>query len=213
MSTAENDGEQQAHRGRPTDDEGEVSPISGVHLPTALHAVLELRGVFKVAEAKRHVDQLVAQAKRTDDPIEAMMIEQLAVAHHRIATLHVRAAEAEDLAGTEAYTSAATRLLGEFRRLALALQTYRTPTQGRSTTVVHRVEQWNQAEGDQEVGYARADGDGGEGQRICRDSELVGNPPAEDATDDLHARRRQKYEEPAAGGRRQAEPTASGTAD
>jgi hypothetical protein len=57
-----------------------------------------------------------------------MMIEQLVMAHFRVAQLHVDAGYCKGAEGMKLYTAAAARLLGEFRRTALALQAYGTTT-------------------------------------------------------------------------------------
>lgn len=93
-------------------------------------------------------DQLVRDAGNPGDPIEVMMIEQAALAHHQIATLHVRAAAATTVEATKAYQAVACRLMGEFRRLVLALQTYRAPARPKQFTVV---KQQNVAAGDQQI--------------------------------------------------------------
>ncbi len=56
------------------------------------------------------------------DPIERMLLEQLALAHFRIGQLHVRASEAQGLEAVRVYNSVAARMLGEFRRTVLALR-------------------------------------------------------------------------------------------
>jgi len=50
------------------------------------------------------------------------------LAHYRIGVLHYRSADAETIDAGKIFSSAASRLLGEFRRLALALNTYRGKT-------------------------------------------------------------------------------------
>ena len=57
-----------------------------------------------------------------------MMVEQIAMAHHTIGCLNIRAARAETLEQAKVYNAAAARLLGEFRRIILALKKYREPT-------------------------------------------------------------------------------------
>ena len=174
--------------------------LSELHVPACLHAVLDMGQVASPKAAKAYVDELAKEAKRANDPVEAMMVEQLALAHHRIASLHARAAAADGIRGVEVYSSAAQRLLDEFRRLTLTLRDYRTPIQGRSTTVVHRVEQFNQARGDQDVTYAKADSPEGGSRLNCRDTEL-GSTEHEEGDNDLHERRRRAQESASRGGR------------
>ena len=54
-----------------------------------------------------------------------MLLEQLALAHFRIAQLHVCAGTAKSIEGAKVYNSVTARLWGEFRRTALALRAYR----------------------------------------------------------------------------------------
>lgn len=60
------------------------------------------------------------------DPIERMLIEQLCLAHFRVAQLHGAAGQANGLEGMKILNSVAARMLGEMRRTALGLKAYRT---------------------------------------------------------------------------------------
>ncbi len=95
-------------------------------------------------------DQLFRDAGNPDDPIERMLIEQLAFAHHNLARLYIQATSATTPKQTEIYYAAAARLLSEFRRLALAFRDYRTPLIRQPQTVVR---QQNVAAGDQQIAY------------------------------------------------------------
>ena len=72
------------------------------------------------------------------DPIERMMIEQIALAHHKIGELYFRARRANSPEKVKVYHAAITALLGEFRRMALALKSYREPTPAKHVTVVRQ---------------------------------------------------------------------------
>lgn len=171
--------------------------IGDTHISLCFDRVVEMQNAASKLAAKRYVENLLEQAKQTDDPIEAMMIQQLILAHHRIANLHVFAASAKKVDVSEVYSSMAQRLLGEFRRLATALREYRTPATGKQTTVVHRidrVEQLNHAEGSQDVSYAKAAGPEGGVQMLARDSELVSNDDQEVPHELLEAREHQLEE-------------------
>jgi len=74
---------------------------------------------------KAYLDRLLTDSGNPRDPIARMMIEQLAMAHFRVGQLHVRAASAEGIEALKILTTATARLLGEFRRTALALATIR----------------------------------------------------------------------------------------
>jgi hypothetical protein len=71
------------------------------------------------------LDRLAANTVDPGDAVEVMMIEQLTLCHFRAAQLQAQAAEAKGLEAIQIYNIAAARLLAEFRKTALALQTYR----------------------------------------------------------------------------------------
>jgi hypothetical protein len=80
---------------------------------------------FDGPAAQAYLQHLLEDAGHPRDPIERMMVEQLAVAHFRIVQLHVRAQKAHGVEAAKLYNAAAARLLGEFRRTALGLRAYR----------------------------------------------------------------------------------------
>jgi hypothetical protein len=83
-----------------------------------------------------YVDQLMVEAGEPKDPIERLLIEQIGLAHHNIGRLYIQASSADTLEQAKVYNAAATRLLAEFRRAALALKKYREPTPTRNITLV-----------------------------------------------------------------------------
>jgi hypothetical protein len=105
---------------------------------------------FTVAAFKAYHDNVLEAAGQPSDPIEAMLVEQLLWAHHRIGTLHAQAARATTPETTGLYNAAAVRLIGEFRKTSLALRDYRSPAAPKHLTVVR---QQNLANGDQQVAY------------------------------------------------------------
>jgi hypothetical protein len=70
-------------------------------------------------------NKLLADCGSPTDPIEVMLIEQLALAHLNMGLLHCKASNAGSVECATAYSGAASRLMGEFRRSALALLAYR----------------------------------------------------------------------------------------
>jgi hypothetical protein len=84
-----------------------------------------LGSTFDGAAYKIYLDDVLSRCSDPADPIERMLLEQLALAHHALGRLHVRAAEARSLPEAQLYHASAARLLGEFRLTALALKTYR----------------------------------------------------------------------------------------
>ena len=108
-----------------------------LHLPNALTRMIGERSLGTLG-SKAYFNTVLGEAGDPADPVERMMVEQLLLAHHRLAHLYTQA----DLAQTPEFArvlhGAANRLLGEFRRLALALRIYRQPPSSRSFSVVHQ---------------------------------------------------------------------------
>lgn len=94
--------------------------------PALMASALALDKFLETAAYSAYLEQLLADAGNPTDPIERMLIEQLCLAHFRIAQLHVGAGQAEKAEAVKMYNSVAARMLGEFRRTALALRAYRT---------------------------------------------------------------------------------------
>jgi len=103
-----------------------------------------------------YLDQILDEAGQPTDPIERMLIEQIAMAHHNIGRLYVRASLAETLDQVNVYNAAAARLLAEFRRATLALKKYREPTPPRNYTLV---KQQNVAQ-NQQVAFVNGEASG-----------------------------------------------------
>ena len=75
---------------------------------------------------KQYRDILLEDAGSPSDPLEIMLIEQLALAHFSIGRLQVKSCSMEVPKLATAYADSATRLLGEFRRCTLALEDFRS---------------------------------------------------------------------------------------
>jgi hypothetical protein len=81
--------------------------------------------IFDVHTFKVYLDDLLKRSGASSDPIEQMLVHQLAQAHFAIGRLHVRSSGSRGTVEAVAYTAAAARLMAEFRRTSLALQAYR----------------------------------------------------------------------------------------
>jgi hypothetical protein len=83
---------------------------------------------------------LLEEAGDPSDPIERMLVEQMALAHFSIGQLRIRSCTTDLPKMALAFSDSATRLLGEFRRCSLALEEYRSKrairTEKRSSTDV-----------------------------------------------------------------------------
>jgi hypothetical protein len=94
-------------------------------LPAALASSIGLDRYIQATGYRRYLDDLLKDAGSPTDPVEVMLIEQLAVCHLRAAQLQGQAGQAESLAAIELYNAAAARLTAEFRKTALVLKQYR----------------------------------------------------------------------------------------
>ena len=124
--------------------------IRDMAIPAAMTAAIPVAKGIDSGAFKVYRDGLLENAGSPTDPIEIMMVEQIALAHHRVAQLHILAEESKTVDEFKAYSTAATRLLGEMRRSALALKQYRQPAPKRQPFTV--VKQQNIAQ-DQQIAY------------------------------------------------------------
>src|SRR4029077_19969518 len=92
-----------------------------VIFPGRMAAALGLDSIVESPAYRIYLDRIMDDAGNPSDPIERMLLEQLTLAHFRIADLHVGASTAKGIEAMKIYNSGASRLLGEFRRTALAL--------------------------------------------------------------------------------------------
>jgi hypothetical protein len=120
--------------GRPSEQRTEVlssNENNAVRLKESAYALFawaSMRTDLKGLDAEAYQlyrDRLLADAGSPTDPIEAMILEQLALAHLNVGVFQYRATNAGTIQATAAYAGAAARLIAEFRRSALALQAYR----------------------------------------------------------------------------------------
>lgn len=129
--------------------------VRDLAFPAAMASAMPISKEVSASGVKLFLDGIVRDSGATTDVVERMLVEQLALAHQRVAQLHVRAEQAKSPEAAKVYLTAAIRLTGELRRLALALRLYRDPTPKRSFTVI---KQQNLAAGRQQVAYvAQAD--------------------------------------------------------
>jgi hypothetical protein len=154
--------------------------IEELMVPGALAAILgdKLVGPCGVKVAFEH---FLKHAGSPTDPVERCLLEQLFLAHHRLARLQVQAAEATTLEGAKVRNAAAVRLLGEIRRLALTIRQYRAPLASRSFSVIH---QQNVATSGGQQDVTMVEQPSGKETLISRD-----RPPAPAMADDLQALR------------------------
>ena len=122
--------------------------VPGIYLWNSVQETLRTK--IGTSHWEEYLHAILRNAGSPSDPIERMLIEQITLAYHNIARLHMAAAYAETLDHAEVYNAAAARLLGEFRRTVLALRDYRCPMAPKQVTLV---QQQNLAAGDQQVAF------------------------------------------------------------
>lgn len=175
--------------------------VRSLAFPAAMASSVPMGKEVGASGFKLFLDGLTKDAGVTTDPVERMLVEQLALAHHRVAQLHAQAEQATEADLVKVYLTAAIRLTGELRRLALALRQYRDPAPKRSFTVVRQ----QNLVGQQQVAYVAQ----------ARPSEQIPFSPGGELTSRRlsHAPSTSFIPESAASGSRQTEPALARPAD
>jgi hypothetical protein len=88
------------------------------------------------AGAVEYFQTMLAEAGNPTDPVEAILFQQLLLSHHRLGVLYARADLCQTPEHLKILNGTANRLLGELRRLALAIEVYRQPPSSRSFSVI-----------------------------------------------------------------------------
>lgn len=143
-------------------------------LPAIAASAAHMEKHISTATVGAYLDDFAQRAGGPGDAVEETIIRQLAQADLVVGQLLAKANTADNALVAQAYGGVACRLLGEIRKLALALKDYRSTDEPRRTTIVHQVthvEQQNVAER-QEVVYSREDGDEGRVSMRCADTEV-----------------------------------------
>jgi hypothetical protein len=96
--------------------------------PAMLATALNLDKFLDANAYKIYLANVMRDLGDPVDPIERMLVEQLCLAHFRVAQLHGAAAMANGLEATILLNTITARLLGELRRTALSVKAYRTTT-------------------------------------------------------------------------------------
>jgi len=94
-----------------------------------MSSTLRLGSTFDANAFRVFLEQLSKDAGSPTDPVERMILEQIALAHYRLGELYVKASAAAGNEATKILNAATARLLGEFRRTTLALASYRSREQ------------------------------------------------------------------------------------
>lgn len=93
--------------------------------PTALAMVLDMKNMIGASGCRVFLDEMIQESGNPSDPVEIMLLEQLAMCHQYSIQMQVLSKKAEGTEAVELYLSGAARLSSEFRKTALALKEYR----------------------------------------------------------------------------------------
>jgi hypothetical protein len=93
--------------------------------PTALAMVLDMKNMIGASGCRVFLDEMIQESGNPSDPVEIMLLEQLAMCHQYSIQMQALSKKAEGAEAIELYLSGAARLSGEFRKTALALKEYR----------------------------------------------------------------------------------------
>lgn len=93
--------------------------------PAALATVMGRESQIEVTGYRGFLDEMVRESGNPSDPVEIMLLEQVAMCHLLSMRLQSKASQAEGTDAIELYMSGGARLSAEFRKTALALKEYR----------------------------------------------------------------------------------------
>ena len=94
--------------------------------PSLMAAALRLDSHIETAAYRVYLTRVFQDLGDPTDPIERMLVEQITLAHFRVAQLHAAAGQARGNESAKLLNGVAARLLGELRRTALGLKAYRS---------------------------------------------------------------------------------------
>lgn len=172
-------------------------------LPSLVANAVHLEKHISTPTVGAYMDDFAQRAGSIKDPVEEVIVRQIAQADLIIGQLLAQTTRATNALAAQTYGTTACRLIAEVRRLALALKQYRSSDESRKTTIVHQVTHVGQQNiaTKQDVAYSREGSDQpddeGRVSMKCEDSKLSSRSNHED---------RFPQEEPSSRHRRQAEP-------
>ena len=176
-------------------------------IPACLASIVGTQNV-DVTGARVYFNGFLRDAGAPVDPVEKILLEQLLLAHHRLAQLHAKAEVATGPEHIKILNAAASRLLSEVRRMALAIRQYRSPISPRQFSVVHQ--QNVVAAGDQQVSYVDQSSAAGDKVTLSARSEVETEPKNNGYGGRLGDRLGEKGEGPGQGRRREKPATLVG---
>jgi hypothetical protein len=109
----------------------QAGALKNVYFAGQMVSSLGLDDAVGVAGARLFLASFRQEAAAGGDPVERLLLDQLALAHLQVARLHALAAQSERLEFKQLYTNAAVRLLGATAQLVGALTAYRASARPR----------------------------------------------------------------------------------
>ena len=106
----------------------QAAVLENIYLPAQLINALGLEKSVSVTAARLFLGRFRDGAGGTEDSIEQMLVDQLALAHLKVAELYARAEAATALDFKQLYSNAATKLVGAICQLTTTLVSYRNAT-------------------------------------------------------------------------------------
>lgn len=115
--------EQSIHPSMPP--ERQALAVKSAVAPAALATALGMENQIGVTGCRVFLDDLIRESGCPSDPVEILLLEQIAMCHLLSMRLQSQASQAQGTEAIELYLAGAARLSAEFRKTALALKEYR----------------------------------------------------------------------------------------
>jgi len=109
----------------------QAAVVRNVYFPGQMIIALGLDGTINLIAARLFLEQFRHDAGASEDPVERLLLDQLALAHLRLGRLQAQAEQAQQLEFKKLYLDAVARLLGEVSKMALVLPEYRRRSRSR----------------------------------------------------------------------------------
>ncbi|MEX2216524.1 MAG: hypothetical protein WD768_20595 [Phycisphaeraceae bacterium] len=143
-----------------------VATMRKAVIPSIVAGAVKLEKHVSPTTIGAYMEDFAHRAGGIDDPIEEVIVRQIAQADLIIGQLLEQTTRAVNALAAQAYGSTACRLISEVRRLALALKKYRNSDEPRKTTIIHQVTHVGQQNiaAKQDVAYSREGNDDADGE-------------------------------------------------
>jgi hypothetical protein len=122
------EGDQQSYGpGLPADEGPLMEGVANGLIPKIMAFAISPQGAVSYYSVLNYRNEFLLEAGDPADPVERLLLEQLAVAHVVSMNMHFLCTYATTLSQREVYGRAAVTLMSETRRMGLAIKEYRSP--------------------------------------------------------------------------------------